>query len=300
MFGTVFTRKGSINNLRSGLTLVELLTVLGVIGLLVAMSLPAVHRIREAARRTHCSNTMRQLAVAMSGYEASNGTLPSALSTDEPYRWTTWMMKLTPYLDEKAVFDRIITDYDSGVSPFFDHALREKSLKVFACPSDPESGVPHVTHGGRVVGSTNYLGVSGTDYLSKDGVLYLNSKTDLPDVLDGLNNTIMIGERPPSSDYWYGWWYSGSGQAKTGSADNHLGVKELKYNGSIYLDGCSSGPYYFQPGKRSQCDTLHFWSHHSGGAYFARVDNSIGFHSYDSKDVLHKLATRRDGETEGL
>ena len=62
------------------------------------------------------------------------------------------------------------------------------------------------------VALTSYLGVEGLNYLSRDGILFLNSKIRLTEITDGTSSTMIVGERPPSADFQFGWWYGGTGQ----------------------------------------------------------------------------------------
>ena len=161
------------------------------------------------------------------------------------------------------------------------HLGLQTFVGLYACPSDPRSDGPHFTHENRLVALTSYVGVCGTNYSSEDGVFYENSKTRAADISDGLSNTIMIGERPPSADKWYGWWYAGFGQDGSGSPDMLLGAREVN-DGATYAEACPAGPYAFSPGEiEEQCDLFHFWSTHPGGSHFANADGSVHFLTYD-------------------
>ena len=107
---------------------------------------------------------------------------------------------------------------------------------------------------------------------------------------------MMVGERPPSSDFYFGWWYIGYGQNGDGSADFHLSVRALK--NTFRTPTCPVGPYNFSPGSvENPCDTFHFWSRHIGGANFLFADASTHFLRYSADAVFPALASRSGGET---
>jgi prepilin-type processing-associated H-X9-DG protein len=107
----------------------------------------------------------------------------------------------------------------------------------------------------------------------------------------------MVGERPPSADDHYGWWYAGWGQKQTGSAEMVLGVRE-RLNSD---EPCFGGAYHFGPGSdRDVCDFLHFWSKHPGGAHFLFGDGSVRFVTYGADPIMPALATRSGGEAVNL
>jgi prepilin-type processing-associated H-X9-DG protein len=166
-------------------------------------------------------------------------------------------------------------------------------VRLYVCPSDSRTLTTQISHGYRVA-FTCYLGCMGLNLHSRDGVLYDDSRVRLADVLDGSSQTIAAGERPPSADFWYGWWYAGHGQDTTGSADMVLGVRERR---AVFIRGCPRGPYSFQPGRvSSPCDQFHFWSLHYGGGNFLFTDGSVRFLSYAADSVLPALSTRAGGE----
>ncbi len=170
-------------------------------------------------------------------------------------------------------------------------------MRLYFCPADsrPFAGISVVS-----AGPTSYLGNEGIDLYARNGVLYIDSQISFADVSDGASNTLAVGERPPSAQGDFGWWYAGEGQAKDGSCDNVLGVRER--NDSKYGAGCPPGPYTFRPGRfQNQCDMFHFWSPHTGGgANFLLVDGSVHFLSYSANPILPALATRNGGEATSL
>jgi prepilin-type N-terminal cleavage/methylation domain-containing protein/prepilin-type processing-associated H-X9-DG protein len=298
---------------RRAFTFIELLVVIGIVGILTAITLPAIQMIRESSRRTVCSNNVRQLALGLMNYESSHRQLPMGLRSFDGrgagtssfpanhYFGMSWITRILPFIEQNAMWENALEDYQYNPIPFRAHRGMQTVLLAVACPSDPSSGQVQWTHQGRLVACTNYLGVNGTNYKTRDGVFTYDQPTRLAEIQDGQSNTLLIGERPPSPDFWYGWWYAtGTGTISTG--DVTLGVAELnpaKSGGiSTFLEDCPAGPYTYTAGRNEQCDALHFWSYHSGGANFALADGSVRLISYSiSGETLQALATRAGGET---
>ena len=116
-------------------------------------------------------------------------------------------------------------------------------------------------------------------------------------IADGTSNTLMLGERPPSADFQFGWWYTGVGQRGTGSADLILGVREANLQPIVSGSTCGPGNYPFKPSRFDDaCGMFHYWSLHIGGANFAFADGSVHFLRYASNDILPALASRAGGE----
>src|SRR5215216_110308 len=97
----------------SAFTLVELLVVIAIIGLLVALLLPAVQAAREAARRTGCTNNLKQIALALLNYHDARGHFPlgaySAIEEDHPAEedGLGWATQILPQLEEQSVYDKL-------------------------------------------------------------------------------------------------------------------------------------------------------------------------------------------------
>ena len=282
---------------QSGFTLIELLTVIAVVGVLLSLLLPAVQAAREAVRRLSCANNVRQISLAALNHETQYRRFPSGIVSAQGKRpFATWLQELLPFVEQQAIYDRATADYRVSVIPF-QHRGMQTLIPLFQCPSDMASGSVFMTHYNRIVATTSYIGVNGTNYREKDGVFFLNSVTKTRDITDGLSQTLLVGERPPSPDFWYGWWYAGAGVSQSGAADMLLGVNELNDPRGSFLQSCPTGPYSFVPGDpKDQCATLHYWSFHPGGAQFAFCDGSVRFISFQANLIMSQHATKSGGE----
>jgi hypothetical protein len=216
----------------------------------------------------------------------------------------SWITRILPFIEQNAMWENAVEDYRYSPIPFRSHRGMQTVLPAVSCPSDPATSELQWTHEGRLVALTDYLGVHGTHFQSRDGVFTYDEPVRLAEIGDGQSNTLLIGERPPSADFWYGWWYAtGSGSQSTG--DVTLGVAELNpahVSGGqgigTYLQDCPPGPYSYIAGRNEQCDALHFWSNHWSGANFALADGSVRLIPYSiSAETLQALATRAGGET---
>src|SRR5262249_52434244 len=126
-------------------------------------------------------------------------------------------------------------------------------IKTWICSADART-YQAADEKGNVVAFTSYLGVSGVASGDSAGGLYWGSKVRVTDITDGSSNTFLVGERPPSADLFYGWWFAGSGYDSLGTGDVVLGVREFAY--ATFL-GCPSGKVNFQPGRLSDaCDQI--------------------------------------------
>jgi prepilin-type processing-associated H-X9-DG protein len=265
------------------------------------MLLPAVQNVRAAAARIECSNNQRQIGLALHQYHDAHFGLPPGVTSwrpNEPFPHMTWLTRILPYLEQAQLWQVTVAAYDYRRVPFDNppHIGFGMPVRTFACPNDGRVLVPAETHRGRRPALTSYVGVLGTAYDRSDGVLFLDSRVRMTDISDGASSTLMVGERPPSADRWYGWWYAGFGQAGTGSGDMLLGVRERNLGGT-YVSHCPPGPYHFGPGRMDeQCDLFHYWSLHPRGAHFLFADGSVHFLRYDSDRILPALATRAGGE----
>lgn len=295
---------------KRGFTLVELLVVIAIIGILVGVLLPAVQMVRESARRISCANNLRQLSLGVLNFESAHQHLPMGMrgfeqdsisAFSDEFFGMSWITRILPFIEQDVLWSQAVSDYRLHPIPFRSHRGMQTNLSAVGCSSDPSSGQLHATHEGFVVSCTDYLGVNGTNYQARDGVFTFDLGVRLPRISDGQSNTLLLGERPPSTDFWYGWWYA-TGAGSTSTGDVTLGVAELNpaqfLSTTTYLEDCTEGPFDFSRGNNQQCDTLHFWSFHPGGGNFGLADGSVRFLPYEIGDeVIQGLATKSGGET---
>ncbi len=284
---------------RTAFTLIELMVVLAIIAVLIGLILPAVQKVRAAAARTECANNLKQLGLALHHYHDSYRSLPPGCSYRngaDPQPHMSWLTRLLPYVEQDALWKESVRAFaqarffqEPPHLPVLGHVVR-----TFTCPSDGRALSPW-DFGPFRAAFTSYLGVSGVDRTLFDGVLHLDSRVRMANIADGASNTVAVGERPHSADSALGWWYAGWGQAKDGSAEMILGVRER--NVHPRYTSCPPGPYYFTAGRvGDNCDLFHFWSLHPGGAHFLFADGSARFLAYSTDSVLPALATRARGE----
>src|SRR6185295_16467520 len=130
---------------RSGFTLIEVLVVIAIIAILIALLVPAVQKVREAAARMQCTNNLKQLALAAHNYESATKCLPPAYRGSQigtaPQYYDLWgsLALLTPYLDQSPVYNSIdlsLTMYNTTTFAIQAPVAVQTVVPVFLCPSD--------------------------------------------------------------------------------------------------------------------------------------------------------------------
>ncbi len=282
-------------NARRAMTLIELCVALGIIAVLTALVAAAVQRARDAASCSQCKNNLRQMGLALQSYHDLSRSFPPGTGGPLfPYHYMGWQTRILPYIEQTPLWGRAERDFMANprwsVPP---HAGLSVILPLYICPSDGhEIGISEPEN--ITAAFTHYQGVSGSNF--NNGILFYDSHIRIVDIKDGTSQTLLVGERPASSDNHFGWWYAGVGQQHTGCLDAYISVRE--YNQSYREPTCPRGPYHFVPGGvEDSCDVFHFWSHHFSGANFLFADASVHFLPYSADDILPALATRSGAET---
>ncbi|MSR54776.1 MAG: DUF1559 domain-containing protein [Gemmataceae bacterium] len=241
------------------------------------------------------------MGLALHQYHDSVGHFPPGVSGErpsEPMPFVSWCARLLSYLEQETLWSQAVQVYKEdrdflNVPP---HTGLKTPVRHFSCPADARVRTAQPVGKQKVLRAfTSYLGVNGYGSPYTNGVFYLDSRTPLSEITDGTSNTLAVGERPPSHDLIFGWWYAGWGQDKDGEGDMLLGARTK--NRSEYGRGCPDGPYDFKPGSfDNQCDAFHFWSPHSGGANFLFADGSVRFLRYSANPIMPALVSRAGGE----
>ncbi len=290
---------------RRGFTLIELLVVITIIGILVALLLPAVQAAREAARRAQCVNNFKQIGVGMHNYHSARNCFPPGLIYSNPYgtpyppgytqlyEGPPWGFFILPYIEQSQIHDQ----YDPaawypGYGVWADSNIPVGSHRIptYCCPSDPQD---EAWPGKYSFWKTNAAGVADSysawgpnpdyDYLQNpvyhgDGMLMDMKAIRIADVADGTSNTLFVGEvtggGAGTGQLWA--WISFNG------VSTHFGI-----NGAGTIPGDGTWGYRdYEVG---------FSSYHPGGCHFLMVDGSVHYVSQNIDQILLTALTTRDG-----
>ena len=285
---------------RNGMTLVELLAVIAIIGLLVGLLLPAVQAARESGRRLACGNNLKQISLALQRYHETWGRLPYA---DCHKRWN-WQPKLLPFMEGKAEYDQL--DFSKWCDDAVNLAFSQKVPGMFVCPSNPlarELCEEEGPIGGKgwqpqLLAQTDYAVCVG-DYNNQTGVgisppWWGNTMGPTPvrgvisrfgwaapfsAVRDGLSNTFCVGECIGALSTCQS--YAFESFATTAWPINYM-------NASLIATRPTNANPQWQVsvGVRSM---------HAGGATFAFADGSVRFVDEAIDGPLYRALASRSG-----
>ncbi len=305
----------------AGFTVVELLVSMAIIGVLIALILPAVQAAREAARRTECKNHLKQLGVAVHNHEATFGRLPSNgwgwAWVGEPGRGTDrkqpggWIYNLLSYLDQERVQTLGAAPTSSGGT--WDMAqLTQTALPLFTCPSRRSATLsPHLPYlNGVLRNATWFPQVAKTDYAICEGDFITNTPKGPLTLGDGdnpaypwtdvsqatgvcfLRSEIRIADIPDGTSHTY---LIGEKYVSQANYDSHddPGHDQSMYTGvdldvnrwTIDLPLQDAGPVFER----------RFGSAHPGSCHFVMCDGSVKAINYNiDSDVHRRLGHRKD------
>ena len=308
---------------RNAFTLVELLVVIAIIGILIAMLLPAVQAAREAARRMACSNSLKQIGLALLNYESTHGCLPSGEihGTSQnlayvPYagsqhcQWDgqigIWMNLIFPFIGYQAEYDMLDFEKRPQWLSLQNQEVMKMPFDQFLCPSDPYRGL---TTGWSPAGEdanernksyiANYFAVAGpTEYSSIPhpdgsvgsghcnatlGLFYNDSQIKLSEVSDGLSNTVALCET------WGRAWENETPPATIPAGyPNYAQSRGMGLHMYVYFDWTPNSNHS-DPWKAN--------SFHPGGVNLSMGDGSVHFCGDEiDYDIFQAYATRDGGE----
>ena len=335
------TKQTKLNSGSKAFTLVELLVVIAIIGVLAGLLLPAIQQAREAARRMSCSSNVRQFGVALMNYEIAYQLLPpSRIKLSNPTFEVSWMSMILPQLEQSAMSN----NYDKDKSWFarINDPVTTAKIPIYLCPSSPRNyNMPapnlyrSITNNTRsdtpIWGSADYASINAirNSMFVAAGMGSINTKempgvlgkgpqnhgesvgVPLTSVLDGLSNTVLIGEgagrpliyvhgkpakNPQPGDLAFGTIFVKDGW---GWADINQGfsIDGASIDG-IQNDTNSSGSVTIQGQCAMNCtNDSELYSFHFGGVHFLRGDGSILFAAQNlDLQTLVALLTPANGE----
>jgi prepilin-type N-terminal cleavage/methylation domain-containing protein/prepilin-type processing-associated H-X9-DG protein len=302
---------------RRGFTLIELLVVIAIIAILIGLLMPAVQKVRAAAARMQCQNNLKQIGVAMHNFEgvfkrfppglnlpistASGAVFPTNALVKNgkigpppfPNQYGSWLAYLLPYIEQDNVHKQIdftVREYGNCNGP---NSIGATVIPVYQCPADhmPRTVVTYTTGGVTYYfGANSYVANAGSkswfiSSASFDGMFQINSKMNIPAILDGTSNTILVGERYSLDPVWTdlpnrrGWAW-----ANYNAPQDYFGGALVPINYTIPKSFSDPPPFSEQDNRLNA-----FGSNHATGANFVFGDGSVRFLTLTSTSELPTL-----------
>lgn len=280
---------------RAGFSLLELLVVTAIILILLALLLPAVQKVREAAYRVWCGSNLRQLAVALHHYHLDFGRFPPGMTSSPRHAWGSFVL---PYLEERSL--QACLNFNAPWDDLVNQPFIAKEVKVFTCPSAP--GDRPLPPSGLMTGRSDYSAIFNVDYRlvntgllapwhgANDGVLMLEYSLALTDISDGASNTLLLVEVAGRPQHW-------RRRLPVGATDV-AGWAVFNAITPINLDGFSPDGVTMWGPCAVNCTNVHeIYAFHTGGANVVYADGHVGFlREQVNIRVVAGLVTSRGGE----
>jgi prepilin-type N-terminal cleavage/methylation domain-containing protein/prepilin-type processing-associated H-X9-DG protein len=289
---------------RVGFTLVELLVVIAIIGVLVALLLPAIQAAREAARRSHCTNNVKQIGVALQNYHAQHKHFPPGASKhhDEDGVGLSWLVHIMPFMELGNIYNELNPQPHGGAQ---NSLPQHQVIVAYLCPSMAPPSVSATARPGA-----HYSAVAGTnttdEYIDLEdlncgdvdtsGIFYPASNTRIAQIIDGTSNTIAVGERT----YFFEGWMMGVTWNGISPSGNMCMGQSHNVRFPINADLNQFGYFRFDPlaptgaAKTMRLNELPFGSLHPSGAHFGYADGSVHFFTDDINFTTFQALTTKD------
>jgi prepilin-type N-terminal cleavage/methylation domain-containing protein/prepilin-type processing-associated H-X9-DG protein len=308
----------------AGFTLIELLVVIAIIGVLIALLLPAVQRVREAANRSTCTNSLRQLGLALHQFHDATGTFPPArvlgpvrelrVPDATPPIEHSWMVFILPHLEQENLHRQYRMELD------FRHPTNQQvvqtPLKIMVCPSAPGRGMDVFSSGGYtnwVTATADYTAIMRVEPVLVDlgyadrmegdslkgamrsvgtfgGTVLSDTQQRMMDIPDGTSNTFLLIESAGRPQYWR------VGQqpldvrirgAGWGDARNAFSIQGITFDGVTTPGPCAL----------NCTNDREMYAFHPAGANALLADGSVQFiETGTSMRIIARLITVAGGE----
>ena len=324
----------TLKTARRGFTLIELLVVIAIIAILIALLLPAVQQAREAARRTQCKNSLKQIGLALHNYHDTLNVFPMGVYTHDRPNWRVFIL---PYLDQAPLYNSL----NINGTGFYAHspvgppqgfagndALRGLKVGVYTCPSSTNESFTNASGNSYLGMTAHFVGISGAthdpagrtnmctgDFLQgssncKTGLILPFESKKIRDCTDGTSNTAIVAEQSGKvnnldrSANALGAWHGIANYNPSWTVSSTLPLTATM--GFTYPAGLTTVRYppnaYKLSGAPAQANSQYSFntvvnSQHPGGIHLLMADGAIRFVSDNiDMDTFRRVCVRDDGQ----